>query len=144
MIFVFAVSVSAWVINDRVLAASGDLDHSFGNGGKVVTDFGADDGIVSLLVQPDGEIVAVGFISSRPGFSVVRYNSNGSLDSSWGSNGLVTTEFFGGGDTPLGGFLQVDGKIIVVGKVQETLGRYVFGLVRYDKFGKDRTGRCQA
>jgi uncharacterized delta-60 repeat protein len=134
-IIAFAVCLSISVVRDRVQAAPGDLDPSFGSGGKVVTDFGADDGIMSLLVQPDGKIVAVGFVSSRSGFAVARYNSNGSLDSSWGTNGLVTTEFFGGGDTALGSFLQTDGEIIVAGRVQEPLGRYVFGLVRYDRSG---------
>ena len=58
----------------------GNLDPSFGNGGKVVTDFfGNDDEVLSVAVQADGKIIAGGFclssagLGAYPEFALARY-----------------------------------------------------------------------
>ena len=98
----------------------GSLDPTFGNGGTILTSFG---GTVSaaadVVVQPDGKIVAVGIAGSD--FGVARYTANGTLDPTFGSGGLVTTDF-GGFDQANGVALQADGKIVVVGPLQGTMG----------------------
>jgi hypothetical protein len=71
-------------------AAPGELDPSFGTGGKVTTDFGGDVGgeILSVAIDSRGRIVAGGFSAgSREAghFTLVRYRSDGSLDPSFGT-----------------------------------------------------------
>ncbi len=100
-------------------AAPGDLDTSFGTGGKVVTDFGAGgDYAAAVAIQPNGKIVAGGDaqIGTTLGFALARYNANGSLDSSFGTGGKVTTGFGGSQGAWIDGIaLQKDGKIVAAG-----------------------------
>jgi uncharacterized delta-60 repeat protein len=101
-------------------AAPGDLDPSFGSGGKVVTDFGGDYGGASAIaVQPDGKIVVAGNTGhayETRSFAIARYNSDGSLDNSFAGDGMQTTDIGGGfGSGGHGLALQPDGKIVVVG-----------------------------
>jgi uncharacterized delta-60 repeat protein len=94
---------------------SGGLDTTFGTGGKVNTDFGDSASGISVAIQSDGKIVVAGFAgSSTPDVAVARYNSDGSLDSTFGSGGKVTTDF---GDSDIGTSvaIQSDGKIVVAG-----------------------------
>src|SRR5205809_2403768 len=53
---------------------------SFGNGGKVLTAISTNDQALAAMIQSDGKILAAGV--GYNGFALVRYNSNGSLDSS--------------------------------------------------------------
>ena len=108
----------------------GALDATFGSGGKVVTDFGgANEGAKALAVQPDGKIVMAGTSSdgalSSFKFAVARYNPDGSLDSTFGAGGKVTTSF-GGFTRAFALALQPDGKIVVAGQAlsQVALARY--------------------
>jgi uncharacterized delta-60 repeat protein len=79
-----------------VRAASGDLDSTFGSGGKVTLAFpGSNDAIHGTAIQSDGKIVAVG--SDGNDFTLARYNTDGTLDASFGSAGKVATDFSGGG-----------------------------------------------
>src|SRR5215472_16863891 len=122
--------------------SDGTLDVSFGTGGQVTTDFaGANDQAESVSVQPDGRIVAAGaagpYINRGFDFALARYNSNGTLDTSFGTSGKVTTDFASANDVPSepsAVALQRDGKIVVMG---ETLvgGVYDFALARYDSNG---------
>ena len=99
----------------------GTLDKTFGIGGKVQTDFPGLAAVASsVVVQPDGKIVVAGgafpLFTFLGDFKVVRYNSNGSLDTSFGNGGIVTTSF------PEGSYafdlaLQADGKVIAAGTV---------------------------
>ncbi|MEJ7701193.1 MAG: delta-60 repeat domain-containing protein [Pyrinomonadaceae bacterium] len=81
--------------------ADGTLDATFGSGGKVITDFGYPGyvpGLSGLALQADGKIVAAGTV--RPfneDFALVRYNTNGTLDTTFGAGGKITTDF-GGSD----------------------------------------------
>src|SRR5947208_12281935 len=81
-------------------AAPGDLDPSFGGGGTVTTPFGGDVGgeLLSVAIDSRGRIVAGGFSgsSSGPGyFTFARYRSDGSLDPSFGTGGIATTDLEG-------------------------------------------------
>src|SRR5262249_25991769 len=99
----------------------GSLDSTFGNGGKLVTDpspSGSYNEIWDLALQPDGRILAGGdvMIGNEMYFAVARYNPNGTLDTSFGSNGLSTTNPSGnGGDRAYSVLVQPDGKIVLVG-----------------------------
>jgi uncharacterized delta-60 repeat protein len=99
---------------------NGSLDSTFGSGGTVLTSFGGPlSAAADVVVQPDGKIVAVGVAGSD--FGIARYSSNGTLDPTFGSGGLVTTDF-GGSDQANGVALQPDGKIVVVGPLQGQIG----------------------
>lgn len=93
-------------------AADGDLDTTFGTGGKVVTNFGADDRIFSSVLQSDGKIIVAG--SSNNNFAVARYNTNGDLDTSFDTDGLDPIDF-GSTDSAEAAAIQSDGKIVVAG-----------------------------
>ena len=67
-------------------AAAGDLDVSFSDDGKQPTDFGTGESRAAAVVrQPDGKIVAVG--ESHGNFALARYNTDGSLDTSFSGDG---------------------------------------------------------
>ena len=109
--------------------ADGSLDTSFGGGdGIVYTDLGGDDSGNSLVIQSDGKILVTG--SSDNNIVVVRYTSDGSLDTSFGGgDGIVTTDL-GGSDNGNSAAIQPDGKIVVAGT-----SSYHFCLVRYTSDG---------
>ncbi|HSA59785.1 MAG TPA: hypothetical protein VLJ37_08890 [bacterium] len=96
---------------------AGDLDASFGSGGKATTDLsGGADHINAIALQPDGKIVAVGFasLSGNTDFALARYNPDGSLDATFGSGGKTSLDF-GGRDEADAVVLQPDGKILAAG-----------------------------
>lgn len=108
-------------------AAPGDLDTTFGMGGAVSTNVGGGgsyDTAEAIVVQGDGKIVVAGNASTD--FALVRYQSNGSLDSTFGTGGIVTTDF-GGSDVVLGLVQQPDGKFVAAGQSAGS----DFGLARY-------------
>ncbi|MFI9150786.1 delta-60 repeat domain-containing protein [Streptomyces sp. NPDC053367] len=101
-------------------AASGDLDPSFGGNGRVVTPdiiYAPEEGH-GLAVQDDGKLVVVGSFygeGTGPDFAMERYNPDGTPDTDFGNQGVVTTDFQQGEEVSRGLALQPDGKIVVVG-----------------------------
>jgi uncharacterized delta-60 repeat protein/uncharacterized repeat protein (TIGR01451 family) len=135
-LLIVAVFISSSLLLLRVEAAVGDLDPSFGNGGKVVTDWGGESGAYDVAIQADGKIVVVG--GSTQDFAIARYTPEGTLDSSFGSGGKVLTDF-----EPYWAFaqavaIQANGKI-VVGGVRgihiDTQTTNHFALARYNMDG---------
>ncbi|MFL6273632.1 MAG: hypothetical protein ACJ74G_00360 [Blastocatellia bacterium] len=118
---------------------NGTLDFSFGTGGKVTTDFfGKSDVANDIAIQPDGKIVAAGgALNDTTGsdFALARYNSDGSLDTGFGSGGKVTTNFFRAGDTATAIAIQPDGKIVVAGSALNDTTGSDFALARYNNDG---------
>jgi uncharacterized delta-60 repeat protein len=102
----------------RLLAVAGDLDPTFGVGGIVTTAFGQyNDVIEDSAIQADGKIVVVGRATngSADDFAVARYNTDGSLDTSFDGDGKVTTAFDSSIDQAFGVAIQPNGKIVVAG-----------------------------
>lgn len=126
--------------NDFALAMynlDGSLDNSFGTNGIVTTSIGdKDDKIFSIALQSDGKIVAGGsYIDSLYwDFAVVRYNPDGSLDNSFGTNGIVTTSIGPRHDVINTVLIQPDGKIAAVGYSYNG-ENYDFAIVRYNPNG---------
>jgi len=121
--------------------ADGSPDSSFGSGGKVTTAIGSkDDDAFAGALQPDGKIVAGGYMRGSSGsqrlFALVRYNGNGSLDATFGSGGNVTASI-GTYDYVDGLALQPDGKIVAAGIVSPSgvSGDSDFGVARYNADG---------
>ncbi|MGB7512291.1 MAG: M10 family metallopeptidase C-terminal domain-containing protein, partial [Pelodictyon phaeoclathratiforme] len=98
----------------------GSLDTTFGNGGKVISDFGYGDFASSAVVQSDDKIIVAGRHYSNGGesggedFLLVRYNSNGTLDTTFDHDGIIIADF-SGAEYPESVTLQTDGKIVVTG-----------------------------
>jgi uncharacterized delta-60 repeat protein len=111
----------------------GTLDPSFGSGGKVTTDLlGFDDQAFALARQPDGKLVAAG--EAGADFALARYNPDGTLDPSFGSGGVVTTDFAGSTDRVEALALQSDGKVVAAGQAFSGAG-LDFAVARYHPDG---------
>jgi uncharacterized delta-60 repeat protein len=117
--------------------ADGTLDTSFGTGGKVITPVGTNnDEARALAIQPDGKLVVVGESSFgfTTRFAVVRLTASGSLDTSFGASGVVTTPV---GLSSSGAFavaIQTNGKIVVGGYALIGASN-AFAIVRYNLDG---------
>ena len=123
--------------------ANGSLDGTFGGGdGIVVTSLGARHDIgYSVALQGDGKILVSGVgYGTDEDFALVRYNADGSLDTSFGGGeGIVTTPIGPLYDNGWSVALQGDGKIVVAGSAHDG-GQYDFAVVRYDADGTLDTG----
>ena len=126
--------------NDFALArynSNGSLDATFDHDGKLTTDFGYNDFGAALLLQTNGRIVVVGNSVSDSGdnygFALARYNSAGSLDSTFDLDGKVIPVLGSNSyDGAAGAALQPDGKIFVAGRTGTSSD---FTLVRYNSNG---------
>jgi len=118
------------------LAADGSLDPTFGTGGIVTTDFGGFDGGSAAILQPDGKIIVAGSNDNGTGldFALARYNSDGSMDTTFNIDGMVITAFGSGHDIARAVALQPDGKILAAGDSFNG-STYDFALVRYNGDG---------
>lgn len=113
----------------------GSLDTSFGGDGRVTTDFtGTYDAAYAVAIQTDARIVVAGTAGGYRTFALVRYNPDGTRDSSFGSRGKVTTNFTPGGccEFATSVAIQVDGKIVAAG---EPGNDSAFALARYETDG---------
>ena len=114
---------------------TGDLDTTFGGGDGIVTTAigsGYESGN-ALAIQLDSRILVAG--NSNNGtdddIALVRYTSTGSLDSTFGGGGIVTTPIGSVADAGNALEIQADGKILVAGGVDNGTDDYDFALVRY-------------
>ena len=104
-------------LESRCLLSAGDLDSSFGVAGRVTTTFSSSEAAATALaIQSDGQLVVAGqiFNGVNHDFAVARFNSDGSLDSTFSSDGKFTTDL-GGDDYAKDIAIQDDGKIVLVG-----------------------------
>ena len=130
--------------NDFIVArytSSGTPDTTFGTGGIATTDLGNTiEGVKTILLQGDGKLVAVGSSGSNAGssaFALVRYNTDGSLDGTFGAAGVTTTKIDTLSDWANAAAIQIDGKIIAAGSTRESSGAnyFKFALARYKSNG---------
>ena len=121
----------------------GTLDNSFGNEGKVITEYEIEVNSRKIIVQADGKILTsgtYGFLEYSPNFIVTRYKPDGKMDNSFGENGIALSGVFG--VNPQGYWytdmhdmvLQPDNKIIIGGKTG-TNGQFNTGLCRFNSDG---------
>jgi len=131
----FAVFVLTLVLGSSTLlmAQAGSLDPTFGTGGIVTTPntntFCGQNINCTLAIQTDGKIVAGGGATQSNGGSelaLARYNTNGSLDSTFGNGGIAVFSSTSGSGPAFGLALQIDGKIVVAAPVGFNLDVFRF------------------
>jgi uncharacterized delta-60 repeat protein len=113
-------------------AADGSPDPSFGSSGEVTTAIGTTDAIQALALQADGRIVAAGSTSGGivQQVALARYNTDGSLDTTFGTGGKVTTAINSADASATAVAIQPDGRILVAGNALP-----FFFLARYQANG---------
>nr|WP_249729097.1 delta-60 repeat domain-containing protein [Acidovorax sp. CCYZU-2555] len=120
------------------LNANGSWDQDFGGTGKLLLDVGSgNDYGQSVILQPDGKIVVAGYslnASNQYDFSLIRLNTNGSLDQGFGDGGRLLLDV-GGNDSGQSVILQPDGKIVLAGYSVNASNNNDFSLIRLNANG---------
>lgn len=115
------------------------LDETFDTDGKVTTSIGLfNDVATEIIMQPDGKILVAGtreenFGGSQHDFAIARYKADGIIDSTFGVNGIVITDFITSDDSLTSLILQSDGKILAAGKTN--LSSKDIAIARYNPDG---------
>jgi len=135
-----AIDTATWDFAIARYNADGTLDTAgFGVDGEVVVDVAGDyDFSFSGALQADGKIVAVGYAANGGQFdiAVVRLNADGTTDPTFGTNGVVTTDFVNTDEFAADIVVQPDGKLVVVGSRQNAGDTaYELIVVRYESSG---------
>ncbi|RYH73052.1 T9SS type A sorting domain-containing protein [Flavobacteriaceae bacterium 144Ye] len=116
----------------------GSIDSTFGNNGTTITDFGSSlDLCFSSVLQNDGKIILGGYIVNGTtfdfDFGLARYDSNGILDTSFGTNGITITDINNNSkDYGLSLAFHQDDKVLIAGNSRITGGTYDFTIARYN------------
>jgi uncharacterized delta-60 repeat protein len=137
---------SHWYFGAFRYLPGGGLDESFGEGGWVDTDLGSFEFAHAVALQPDGKIVVAGEGDCELAtcFVIVRYNEDGSVDSTFGGgDGVVRTMFAQCGCRAYDLAIQPNGKIVAAGwrfRYGDALDDDLFAVARYHPDGTlDRT-----
>src|SRR4029079_15860211 len=115
---------------------NGFLDNSFGTNGKTTTSIATNDYVAAVALQSDGKIVVAGTAAAPSGqhFAVVRYNRNGSVDTSFGTSGKVTTPICSC-DVCTGMAIDSNARRILAGQTNINNGSTSTAVVRYTANG---------
>ncbi|MBK6725361.1 MAG: InlB B-repeat-containing protein [Acidobacteria bacterium] len=135
---IFAINASTTLYAQWITPLCSGLDTTFDTDGRVTTTVGGSDSIASIALQPDGKIVAAG--SSAPfgaAAAVARYNTNGSLDTSFDTDGKILLGTFT--NRALDTALQTDGKIVIAGYTYDGVSKYDSVLYRLNANGSPDT-----
>ncbi|HMU41764.1 MAG TPA: T9SS type A sorting domain-containing protein [Ignavibacteriaceae bacterium] len=115
--------------------ADGRLDSSFAQNGFAIIDISSDDRAFSIDLQNDDKIIIAGFVNiNNWDFAVLRFNSNGLLDNTFGNNGIVINDFDGDIDVAFSIKTQSDSKIIACGWTFSNAS-WNFAMIRYNSDG---------
>lgn len=127
-------ALAVLVCASAAFAAPGDLDPSYGSGGKATVDLTSNEGAFALRLQPDGKLVLGGYDDSSKKYrmsAVFRLNQDGSRDLGFHVNG--ETQFDLGSASVFNAVaLQSDGKVVLAGQTTATGGDFTVGRVNAD------------
>lgn len=115
----------------------GSLDNTFSGDGKLVTNVSpGPDFVFGIKLQGDGKIVVAGGAGGSGGrIALARYHSTGARDTTFGGDGLVTTNLSRFDDRADDLTIQADGRIVVAGTANYFSARARFAVVRYEPDG---------
>ncbi len=138
----FILSALLFQFAGTVMAQPGSLDLSFGTNGIVITPGPAgysSTNALAIVVQPDGKIVGTGFtynsVTNTQDYCTVRYNTDGTPDIGFGTNGMVITSVNTHDDYGKALAVQSGGKIVVAGSSSFNGSNFEIALVRYTTAG---------
>lgn len=123
------------------LTENGSIDSTFGTNGRVIYSFGPSVGsrIRSLEIDQNERIIAIGEAYNYDNLSfdmaVVRFNSNGSVDSSFGTSGNTKIDIQGHNDLASCSALLPDGKILIAGNGRDNEDNTNFAMTRLNPDG---------
>lgn len=122
------------------LNSDGTIDQTFGSQGKLRFNIGnGNDFLTGVAIQNDGKILLGGHkwidnVELKHDFAVIRLNTDGSFDTSYGNNGVATAQIVDGANYTSGIKLQSDQKLLLSGSTVKT-GEYKFALLRFNPDG---------
>ncbi len=119
-------------------AAPGDFDGNFGTGGIAIQDIDGNQNFIGAgALQSDGKLIVIstaGTIGNRD-YAAYRLDTDGQLDTNFGTNGISTTDATGGDDIPNAILILPDDKILLIGGNDLSLVRYNADGTLDDSFG---------
>lgn len=134
--FAVAVLLAEFLSTGLLTAADGDFDPTFGDAGVTTAQTVLRDYPQALAIDGDGRVVVASLADSGPGTDsymlVARFTAGGELDPSFDVDGIRTVGIsFGGAVSaqPLGLALHPDGRIVVVGQVENAAGTITAGAI---------------
>lgn len=118
------------------LEATAALNPTFGTSGQTIINLNQSDTYYEVIFHPDGKILACGTtgaagIGAPRDFIVSRYNSNGTLDPTWGTNGHTVTSIFSNWDDAYGMDLYPGNKLVLGGFSAQTNTQFAFARYTY-------------
>ena len=133
-----SLAVVLVLLASRALAApGGELDAAFGDHGRIDLDMGNTSFSGAVSQQDDGKLLFAGRQSKASGgndFAVLRLNPDGSVDNTFGKNGIATVDF-NNSATATKVAVQPDGRILVVGSAEMGASKLDFALARLNADG---------
>jgi uncharacterized delta-60 repeat protein len=137
-ILILLITVSLFRTSE-ISAQQGSLDITFGEGGKVKSKFSSigNNYGTCTAIQKDGKLI-VGGSSWLEGyeFTLIRYLTNGTIDSTFGTNGITVNTAFGNQSYGMSLKIQDDGRIILAGSAYDGFSRNSFAIARYTPNGQ--------
>jgi uncharacterized delta-60 repeat protein len=142
--FLYSVALSGVLgvsLSTAVFAQGGRLDPKFGQGGKVITNVpGPTTAIANAVaVQSDGKVIVAGGLGEGQAIGLVRYNSDGTLDQTFGEHGIALASIPNNIlSSATGVAVQSDGRILAAGTLYTLLNGKAFiglGVVRFTPAG---------
>ena len=118
--------------------AVGVLDKTFGTNGRASADFGNAAGANATVIQPDGKIIVVGYVSrveTQVDVALARFNPNGTIDTSFGNGGKIIIAFSQFNENAFAVALAPDGKIVMAGNIGSQTGTSDFLVARFTQSG---------
>jgi uncharacterized delta-60 repeat protein len=118
------------------MEATAALNTSFGTGGQTIINLNQSDTYYEVIFHPDGKILACGTtgtagIGAARDFVVSRFNSNGTIDPTWGTNGHTVTSIFSNWDDAYGMDLYPGNKVVLGGFSAQTNTQFAFSRYTY-------------
>jgi uncharacterized delta-60 repeat protein len=114
------------------LSADGTIDNTFDGDGKLISPVGGSgDFAYGVALQADGKLILAGYcLNPFADFCMTRHNTDGSLDTTFGTGGKVITPLGSSADAAYAIALQSDGKILLAGEC--FVSNYDFCVARFD------------